>query len=213
MEENKKKKPNFLRRIYDWVLSWAETPWGGPALFILAFAESSFFPVPPDVLLIALAVSKQKKAFLYALIATVGSVLGGAFGYFIGLKLWYSGAGEYTGFANFFFRYIPGFTETAFQKVCSLYHENAFVAVFSAGFTPIPYKVFTIAAGISRIDFFIFVIASLISRGLRFFLVAAIIYIFGAPITRWIDRYFNFLAIIFTVLLIAGFLIVKYALH
>ncbi|MEQ8173373.1 MAG: YqaA family protein [Candidatus Eremiobacterota bacterium] len=215
-KENKEKnieKRNFLRKIYDWVLSWAETPWGGTALFILAFAESSFFPVPPDVLLIALAVSKQKKAFKYALITTIGSALGGMFGYFIGFRLWYTGTGEYTGFANLFFHYIPGFTETAFHKVCNMYNDNAFLAVFSAGFTPIPYKIFTIAAGISRIDFFMFVIASIISRGLRFFLVATIIYIFGAPITRWIDRYFNLLAIIFTILLIGGFVIVKYVIH
>ncbi len=215
-KENKEKnieKRNFLRKIYDWVLSWAETPWGATALFILAFAESSFFPVPPDVLLIALAVSKQKKAFKYALIATIGSVLGGTFGYLIGLRLWYTGGGEYTGFANLFFHYIPGFTETAFHKVCDMYKNNAFLAVFSAGFTPIPYKIFTISAGISKINFFMFVLASIISRGLRFFLVATIIYIFGAPITRWIDRYFNLLAIIFTILLIGGFVIVKYILH
>ncbi|HPX92332.1 MAG TPA: YqaA family protein, partial [Spirochaetota bacterium] len=183
MEKETIKKKNCLRKIYDWVLSWAETPWGATALFILAFAESSFFPVPPDVLLIALAVSKQKKAFKYALIATIASALGGMFGYFIGFRLWYTGTGEYTAFASLFFHYIPGFTETAFTKVCKMYNDNAFLAVFSAGFTPIPYKIFTIAAGISRIDFFMFVIASIISRGLRFFLVATIIYIFGAPIT------------------------------
>lgn len=212
--ENKEiKKKNIIRRLYDWVLSWAETPYGGPALFILAFAESSFFPVPPDVLLIALSVSKQKKAFYYAMIATFASALGGMFGYLIGLKLWYTVAGEYTAFANLFFNYIPGFTETAFQKVCSMYNQNAFLSVFSAGFTPIPYKIFTITAGISKINFFMFVIASIISRGLRFFIVATIIYIFGAPITRWIDRYFNLLAIVFTVLLIGGFIVVKYLVH
>jgi membrane protein DedA with SNARE-associated domain len=94
-----------------------------------------------------------------------------------------------------------------------MYNQNAFLSVFSAGFTPIPYKIFTITAGISKINFFMFVIASIISRGLRFFIVATIIYIFGAPITRWIDRYFNLLAIVFTVLLIGGFIVVKYLVH
>ena len=212
-KKEKQEKKNIIRRLYDWVLSWAETPYGGPALFILALAESSFFPVPPDVLLIALAVSVQKKAFKYALIATIGSAVGGMLGYLIGYKLWYTGAGDFTAFANLFFNYIPGFTHEAFDKVCRMYDQNAFLAVFSAGFTPIPYKIFTITAGISKINFVMFIIASIISRGLRFFIVAGIIYKFGKPITAWIDKYFNLLAIIFTILLIGGFVVIKFVLH
>ncbi len=204
-------KKNLIRRLYDWVLHWAYTPYGVPALFLLAFAESSFFPIPPDVLLIALAVSIPKRSFKFAFICTLGSVLGGLFGYFIGYKIWYTSGQEFTPFAMLFFNYIPGFTVQVFNKVITMYNENAFLAVFTAGFTPIPYKVFTISAGVSKMDILIFTLASVISRGLRFFLLAAIIYKFGATITSWIDKYFNKLAILFTILLIAGFVVIKFA--
>ncbi len=203
-------KPNIIRRMYDWVLHWANTKYALPALFILAFAESSFFPVPPDVLLIAMAVSVPSKAFRYAFVCTTGSVLGGMFGYLIGYELWYSSSGDFSGFANVFFNYIPGFTEELFFKVSKMYEDNAFLAVFTAGFTPIPYKVFTITGGVCKINFLTFILASSVSRALRFFLVAAIIYKFGAPIKSWIEKYFNLVAVAFTVLLIAGFIAIKY---
>jgi len=202
------KNKNIVRKLYDWVLHWAETPYGLPALFILAFAESSFFPIPPDVLLIALAVSIQKKAFKFATVAAVGSILGGMFGYGIGYFLWYTG-GEFSDFAMIFFNYIPGFTEEVFYNVKQMYDENAFMVVFSAGFTPIPYKVITITAGVSEINFPMFAIASTVSRALRFFLVAGIIYKWGKPMTVWIDKYFNILAILGTILLIGGFIVIK----
>ena len=204
---------NIVRKMYDWVLHWAETPYGAPALFILAFAESSFFPIPPDVLLIALAVSVRKKAFKFATICSVGSVFGGLFGYFIGSTLWYSSSGEFSPFAMLFFDYIPGFTNEIFMQVKQMYDENAFFVVFSAGFTPIPYKIITITAGVTKINLPMFIIASTISRALRFFLVSAIIYKFGEPITAWIDKYFNKLAILFTIVLIGGFVVIKYLLH
>jgi len=204
-------KTNLIRRLYDWVLHWAYTPYSVPALFLLAFAESSFFPIPPDVLLIALAVSIPKRSFKFAFICTLGSVLGGLFGYLIGYKVWYNSQQEFTSFAMLFFDYIPGFTTQVFNKVITMYNDNAFIAVFTAGFTPIPYKVFTISAGVSKMDILTFTLASVISRGLRFFLLAAIIYKFGATITSWIDKYFNKLAILFTILLIAGFVVIKFA--
>jgi len=206
--ENTIKNKNIVRKLYDWVLHWAETPYGLPALFILAFAESSFFPIPPDVLLIALAVSIQKKAFKYATVAAIGSILGGIFGYGIGYFLWYTG-GEFSNFAMIFFDYIPGFTNEVFYNVKQMYEENAFMVVFSAGFTPIPYKVITITAGVSEINFPMFTIASAISRSLRFFLVAGIIYKWGKPMTIWIDKYFNILAVLGTILLVGGFVIIK----
>ena len=206
--DNKIINKNIVRKLYDWVLHWAETPYGLPALFILAFAESSFFPIPPDVLLIALAVSIQKKAFKYATVAAVGSLLGGMFGYSIGYFLWYTG-GEFSDFAMAFFNYIPGFTKEIFYNVKQMYEDNAFIVVFSAGFTPIPYKVITITAGVSEINFPMFAIASAISRSLRFFLVAGIIYKWGKPMTVWIDKYFNILAIAGTALLIGGFVVIK----
>jgi len=202
----------YIRRLYDWVLHWAETPYGAPALFFLSFAESSFFPIPPDVLLIALAVSVRAKAFKYALVCALGSVFGGMFGYYIGHELWYTGQ-DFSSFANLFFTYIPGFTQEVFFKVRQMYDQNAFLVVFSAGFTPIPYKIITIAGGVSKINIPMFLIASTVSRSLRFFLVAGIIWKFGEPITAWIDRYFNKLAILFTVLLIGGFAAIKLMVH
>jgi membrane protein YqaA with SNARE-associated domain len=192
-----------FRRLYSWVLHWAETPYGAPALFLLAFAESSFFPVPPDVLLLALALSLPSRAFRFALIASVGSVLGGMAGYGIGLVLW-------DGLAPFFYRYVPGFTEDIFLRVQGLFATYDFWTVFTAGFTPIPYKVITIGAGVFRIDFTVFVIASLIGRSLRFFLVAWLLYRFGPSMRTFIERYFNALTLIFLILLIGGFFFLRY---
>lgn len=201
---------SIIKRLYNWVLKWAQTPYGSYALFILAFVESIFFPIPPDVLLIALALGAIKKSFRFALICTVGSVAGAFFGYAIGYYAWITSSGEFTGFANFFFNNIPGFSIELYNNIKELYKEWDFWVIFTAGFTPIPYKVFTITSGVFDIDIFMFFIASLISRGARFFLVAFLIWKYGRKIKRFIDRYFNLLAIIFTVLLIGGFVLIKY---
>ena len=193
----------MLRRLYDWVLHWAETPYGSWALFLLAFAESSFFPVPPDVLLIALAISIPAKAFKYALICSLGSLLGGVAGYVIGYQFM-----DLIGFRIVDFY---GFTEQ-YYAVGNLYNRYNAWAVGIAGFTPIPYKVFTISAGAFKINFVIFFIASAISRSARFFLVGWLIYKFGPGIRLFIDRYFNILAFVFVALLIGGFILIKYLL-
>ncbi|MCX8104380.1 MAG: DedA family protein [Ignavibacterium album] len=202
----------FLRKLYDWVLHWAETPYGPIALFILAFAESSFFPIPPDALLIALVLGATNKAFKLALNCTIASVLGALFGYTIGHFLWWTPSNEFTSIAMFFFNNIPGFTEKLFFDVQKMYDKYDFWIVFTAGFTPIPYKVITISSGAFNINMLMFIIASVISRGARFFLVAFLIWKFGPQIRIFIDKYFNWLAIAFTVLLIGGFVAIKYAL-
>jgi membrane protein YqaA with SNARE-associated domain len=191
------------RRLYDWTLHWASTPYALPALGILAFAESSFFPIPPDILLIVLALGLPRRAFVYAGVCSVASVLGGIAGYGLGYFLW-------QGVDQFFYTYV--FSQAAFNDVAALYNEHAFWAVFTAGFTPIPYKVFTVSAGVCQINLPMFVLASVISRSARFFAVAALIFFFGPPIKRFIDRYFNLLAVAFTVLLIGGFVVIKYVL-
>lgn len=196
-------KKNIVRRLYDWVLHWADTRYGTPALATLSFAESSFFPVPPDVLLIALDMGKPKKSFYYALICSIASVVGGILGYYIGHGLWEL-------LSVFFFTYIPGFTPEVFAKVQGMYNEYGFAAVLIAGFTPIPYKVFTIASGVFGMNFPLFVLASIISRSARFFIVSAMIYFFGEPIKKFIDKYFNLLSAAFVVLIILGFIGIKY---
>lgn len=194
----------MLRSLYDWVLSWAETPYGTWALFLLAFCESSFFPIPPDILLIALAVAIPKKSLKYALICSAGSVLGGCFGYLIGWQFMASIGSPIVDF------YGLG---AKVEYIGALYNKYDAWAVAIAGFTPIPYKVFTIAAGAFKINFSVFVLASLVSRSARFFIVGGLIYIFGSKIQGFIDKYFNILAIAFTVLLVLGFVGIKYLLH
>jgi membrane protein YqaA with SNARE-associated domain len=182
-------------------MGFAETPHGAWALFLLAVAESSFFPIPPDVLLMALAVSIPSRAFHFAAICSLGSVLGGAVGYFLGLEFY-----ELIG------KPIINFYSAAekYQTVRDLYREWDAIAVAVAGFTPIPYKVFTIAAGAFKIDFFTFLVASLISRSARFFAVAALIWWLGPQIRAFIESYFNLLTIVFAILLVGGFVLMKY---
>jgi membrane protein YqaA with SNARE-associated domain len=193
-------KPNFIRRLYDWVLHWAETPYGTLALALLAFSESSFFPIPPDVLLIALAISITKRSFYYAFIASVFSILGGMLGYYIGLGLM-----EVVGWKIIHFYHA----EELFEQLFETFKKYNFWAVLTAALTPIPYKVFTISAGAAKADFSVFMIASIIGRSTRFFAVAALIFFFGERIKRFIDKYFNLLSIVFVILLIGGFLLIK----
>lgn len=194
-----------LRKLYDWVLHWAETPYGVPALFIIALAESSFFPIPPDPLLLALCLGATKKSFRFAAVATVASVVGGIIGYGIGAGAWHL-------LQDWFFAYVPGVTPEAFDGVQGLYDRFGFAAVFLAGLTPIPYKVFTISSGVFSINFGVFVVASVLSRGLRFFVLAALIYRFGEPIGAFIDRHFNTLVVVFGVLLVGGFILIEFLL-
>ena len=196
------KKAGPVRRLYDWVLHWAETPYGVAALFVLALAESSFFPIPPDPLLIALCLGAASKSLRFALIATSASVLGGIIGYGIG-------AGAWDLLEPWFYQYVPGVSPEAFEQVQALYDRWDFWAIFFAGLTPIPYKVFTLSAGVFSINFGIFVIASVLSRSLRFFVLAWLIFKFGKPIASFIDRYFNLLAWIFGIMLLGGFLVIE----
>ncbi len=193
-------KPNVVRRLYDWVLGWAETPYGVPALFVIAFAESSFFPIPPDVLLIALALAVPTKAYRFALWCSLGSVLGGMFGYLLGFALWSSVEPLL----------IPHvFSTEKFAHVTDIYDRYGIPFVFAAGFTPIPYKIFTVAGGVAQINFFGFVGASIVGRSARFFLVAWVIRRYGDAARGFIDRYFNLVTLAFTVLLVGAFLLLK----
>jgi membrane protein YqaA with SNARE-associated domain len=190
-----------LRRMYEWVLSWAHHHHAPVALFVLAFAESSVFPIPPDVLLIALALGAPTRALRFALITTAGSVLGGMAGYAIGYGLMASVGQWILDLYKF---------HEQFARIRELYLQYDVWAVGIAGFTPIPYKVFTIAAGAFEMDPWRFALASLASRGARFFLVAGLIYYFGAPIRTFIERYFNTLTVVFTVLLVGFFVVLAY---
>ncbi len=199
------RRPGPIRRLYDWVLHWADTPYGMPALALLALAESSVFPIPPDPLLMALCLGSAPRSLRFAAVATTASVVGGVIGYGIGALLW-------LGVSDWFFTYVPGVTPEAFASVQDLYLRWDFWAVFLAGLTPIPYKVFTISAGVFAINFPVFVLASVLSRGLRFFVVAGLIYRFGPSISSFIDRYFNLLTWAFGLLVVLGFVLIEFVL-
>jgi len=193
----------MVKSLYDWMLHWAETPYGSWALGLLAFAESSFFPLPPDPLLIALALGAPDKALWFALICSAASVVGGILGYLIGMGLMGTVGSRILRFYG---------AEAKWESIKRLFERYDAWAVVIAAFTPIPYKIFTIAAGAFRIRFGTFVIASIIGRSARFFLVAGLIYFYGDVIRAFIDRYFNLLSMAFVVLLVLGFLLVKLAL-
>ena len=190
----------MIKRLYNWILSWSESRWGWLALFVIALFEASWFPLPPDILLIALCLGATKKSFRFASLCLTGSLLGAALGYGIGYYLWTTPAGDPTVVANFFYNHV--FSVESFNNVGSLYDRFNFWIVFTAGFTPLPFKLFTIAGGMFHINFVMFIIASIVSRGMRFFLIAWLIWKFGAPIKSFIDKYFNLLATLFTILLI-----------
>jgi len=199
----------WIRQLYDWVLGWAETPYGTMALFAIAVMESIFFPVPPDVLLIALALGQRKRALYYGLICSAGSLCGGMIGYSLGHYMWLTSDG-FTAIAQFFFHHIPGFRESVYYDLGQRFEEWGFVIIFTAGFTPVPYKLFTVSAGAFGTSFPLFLLASATSRTARFMLVSGLIWRFGEPVRVFIDRYFNWLAVIFAVLLIGGFATLKF---
>jgi membrane protein YqaA with SNARE-associated domain len=259
------------RRLFNWTLAWAYKPSAAVALFVLSFAESSFFPIPPDVLLMPLVLGNRKKWVRYAFTCSLASVMGAVFGFAIGMFLW----GQV---GDFFHDRVPGFGRDeivlvaqpdqvvegfvdqeslqldgiwgveltdpvnldggdqtfpleavdvdeskvhAFSRIGKLYESYNFGIVFTAGFTPIPFKVITVTAGIfgtgeqvanPTVFFLVFLVASTISRSARFFLVAGLMRKYGSKITPFIDKYFNWLALLFMALLVGGFAVIKYVL-
>ena len=198
-----------MKRLYNWVLKWANTPYASVALFILAFIEAIFFPVPADIFLIVLVLGYRSKAFRYALFTTLGSVSGAFVGYMAGHFLWINAAGEFTGFANLFFNNIPGFSTETFNNLKGLYAQMDFLIIFTAGFTPVPFKIFTITAGVFSMNLVMFLLAALISRGVRYFLLAYLLWKYGQPIQRFIEKYFNLIALGFSICLIGVFVLIK----
>jgi len=189
----------ILRRMYDWVLGWADRPGGSWALFWIAFAESSFFPIPPDALLIPLVLGRPTRGLWFAAVCTAGSVLGAVGGYMIGSFLFASIGQAILEFYGATDHYV---------SLGRMFNENLWLTLGTAGFTPIPFKVFTIAAGAFAVAFLPFVLVSTVSRGARFFIVAGLLSMFGERIRGFIEKYFNLLSILFVVLLVGGFLVV-----
>lgn len=201
MAANKWNPFHWLRQSYEWTLKWAEHRRSLHALAVLAFTESIFFPVPADVLLMVMGAARPKRALFYGAVCSFASVLGGVAGYLLGSLAW-----EIVD--SFFFTFV--FSEATFNKVGLLFEQNAFWAVFTAAFTPIPFKVFTVAAGAFEISFVPFLLAALVGRPLRFMAVSTLLYFFGAPVRYYVEKYFNLLSVLFTILLIGGFLLIKW---
>ncbi len=191
----------MLRRLYDRTMVLSAHPRAPWVLFAVAFAESSVFPIPPDVMLIPMVLAERAKAWALAAIATLASVLGGIAGYAIGFFLF-----ETVGKALLDFY---GYADK-FEAFASQYNTYGAWIVFGAGLTPFPYKVITIASGATKLDFVVFLVASLLARGLRFVLVAGLLYWFGPPIRDFIERRLGLVTTVFVILLIGGFVLLRY---
>ncbi|MEJ1992377.1 MAG: DedA family protein [Maritimibacter sp.] len=191
----------MLRKVYDWTLHLAESRHALWALAFVAFVESSVFPIPPDIIMIPLIIARPNRAFTIATVALVASVLGGILGYFIGWGL-YESVGkpvlEFYGKAD------------AMEAFNAKFNEYGAWAVLIAGVTPFPYKVITILSGVTQLNFTVFMLASVVARGLRFFVVAALLWKFGAPIRDFIERRLGLMFTLFVILLAGGFYVVKY---
>ncbi|WP_018295331.1 YqaA family protein [Mariprofundus ferrooxydans] len=189
-------KPSWLRRSYNWTLAWATHPQASWALFVIAMIEASVFPIPPDILLLALALGKPQKALRFASIATAGSVVGAVIGYGIGMFLFVAVAQPLLEFYHAMER---------FAEVQQLFTEYGVVIVLIAGFSPIPFKVITIAAGAFGLSFPAFIVAALLSRGARFYLEGALLRWGGDALRALVERHFEWLTVAVVVVVIGGF--------
>jgi len=187
-----------LRRLYHWTLSWADHPNAGRALFAIAVIEASVFPIPPDILLIALALGRPEASFRFAALSTAGSVVGAAIGYAIGMFLFTAVALPVMEFYN---------AMDTFHQVQQWFVEYGVVMILIAGFSPVPFKVFTIAAGAFGLSFPAFLAAALVSRGTRFYLEAALLRWGGARLRGWVEQYFEWLTVAVAVAVIGGFVL------
>ena len=192
---------NLLRKLYDWTLEKSKDPKAPWLLAIISFSESSFFPIPPDIILIPMVIANRIKAWTYATICTVSSVLGGVLGYFIGFFFYHS-------IGIMIIQYYS--LENLFSSFESNYNDYGILIVLGAGFTPFPFKFITIASGLFSLNLPLFISVAFIARGLRFFLVAGLLKLFGNFIKNLIDRYFNIIATLFFLLLIGSFILIKY---
>lgn len=191
----------MVTRLYNWVLSLADSRYALWALALISFVESSVFPIPPDVLMIPLIIANPRRAWLFASVALVGSVLGALLGYYIGWGLFESVGKPVLDFY--------GKTESM-DAFATRFNDYGAWAVLIAGVTPFPFKVITIASGVTGLSLPVFIVASIIARGLRFFLEAALLWKFGAPIRDFIERRLGLMFALFVVILLGGFYLVKY---
>jgi membrane protein YqaA with SNARE-associated domain len=191
----------MIRRFYDWTLDLAQHRYALVALAVIAFLESSVFPIPPDLLLIPMILAAPSRAFMIAFLCMVASVLGGMLGYWIGYSVFETVGRPVLEFYG---------KDAYFEDFSTRYNEWGAWAVLIAGVTPFPYKVITILSGFTGLSLPVFIVASIIARGLRFFIVAALLWKFGTPIRDFIERRLGLMFTLFVILLVGGFFLVKY---
>jgi membrane protein YqaA with SNARE-associated domain len=191
----------MLRRLYDWTMGLASRPYALLALAAVSFAESSFFPIPPDAMIVPMVLARPDRAWRIALVATIASVLGGILGYAIGYYLFETLGQSLIQFYGY---------QDKFEAFKQAYNQWGLWIILIKGLTPIPYKLVTIASGAAAFDFPVFLLASIITRGLRFFIVAALLRRFGEPIRDFVERRLTLVATAFLLVLVGGFLIVRY---
>lgn len=191
----------MMKRLYDWAMRMVSGPKAFVALCAVSFVESSFFPIPPDLLLIPMILKQREKAFRLAFYCTVFSVLGGAFGYAIGHFLYDVVGVPILDFYNY---------RESFEQFCQNYNTYGAWIVFGAGVTPFPYKIITIASGVTGLNFAVFMMASILARGLRFYLIAWLLWKWGKPMKEFIERNLGWLSVVFFFLLIGSFYLIKY---
>ncbi len=196
----KKVYDRSVKRMYDWAMNISAKPNAVWLLVVISFIESSFFPIPPDIILIPLILANREKAFMLAMYCTVSSVLGGYFGYFIGYVLYDSVAVPILDFYNY---------QKQFEELAAAYHKYGAWIVFGAGFTPFPYKIVTIASGVVHLDLSVFGIVSVLARGGRFFFVAWLLWKWGAPMKIYIEKNLGWLSVLFFILLVGSFALIK----
>lgn len=192
---------SMLRALYDWTIKWSAHPKSAWFLGGFSAIEGIFFPIPIDPFLVAMGASRPKRAIHFAMVAALTSVIGGSIGYFLGVYFWDS-------FSLYFYNHVVG--EETFDLVFEKFNDNAFLAIFLAGFTPIPYKVFCISAGVAKVDFITFVIASICGRSLRFLSIGVALFFWGPSMKDYIDNNFNKVTIYVSIALIVFYIAFKY---
>jgi len=191
----------WLRRLYDWVIALSEHPHAVKALAVITFAEASFFPIPTDPLLLAMGMSRPRRSLFYAGITTVFSVLGALFGYFIGSMFWQHLSPLFMGHL---------FSPETFAAVIVQFQTHVFITIFVAGFSPIPFKVFTIAGGVASVALAPFIGAAILSRGLRYFILGGLVFVYGRSIQVWIDKYFEKITLVTSLVIVLSLIAYKF---
>ncbi len=200
---------NWFKKLQDWCLQWANTKWGAWALFICAFADASFLPLPTPMFFLALSLLNLTKAYRYALFGTLGTLFGAIVGYSIGHFAWINANGDFTGLAQFLFNHIPGFSEAVYNKIQFQYARWDFWILFIAPFIPVPYKIFSISSGIFDINLFLFCSATLIAQGIRFYLLAFLIIKIGHEVKKLFEFKLKHIAIIVTACITITIFVIK----